>query len=67
MLYTDMEKLDKSAFKSDLRNILKAADLSKYENFKEIFGNVLDKHAPKRKKIIRTKNKPYAIKATRNT
>ena len=65
MIYRDMKKLDKSAFKCDLRNRLKEADLSKFEPFEEIFENVLDKHAPKKTKIIRANNKPYVTKAMR--
>ena len=65
MIYRDMKKFDKSAFKCDLRNRLKEPDLSKFEHFEEIFENVLDKHAPKKTKIIRANNKPYVTKAMR--
>ena len=65
MIHRDMKKLDKSAFRYDLRNRLKEAGLSKYEHFKEIFENVLDKHGSKKKKIIRANEKPYVIKALR--
>ena len=58
MVYRDMKKFDKSAFKCDLRNRLKEPNLSKFEHFEEIFDNVLDKHAPKKTKIIRANNKP---------
>ena len=47
MLYRDMKKLDKSAFKCDLRSRSKEADLLKYDHFEEIFENVLDKRTPK--------------------
>ena len=37
----------------------------KYKHFEEIVETDLDKHAPKKKKMVRANNKPYVTKATR--
>ena len=49
-----MKQLDKFAFKCDLKESMKKVDVSKYDSFEEIFGNVLDKHAPKKKKSTKS-------------
>ena len=65
IVYRDMKNFDKKAFKRDLKENLKKADSTNYALFEEIFENVLDKHAPKKKKIQRANHKPYVTKAMR--
>ena len=65
IVYRDMKNFDKKAFKRDLKENLKKADSTNYALFEEIFENVLDKHAPKKKKLQRANHKPYVTKAMR--
>ena len=65
IVYRDTKNFDKKAFKRDLKENLKKADSTNYALFEEIFENVLDKHAPKKKKIQRANHKPYVTKAMR--
>ena len=60
-----MKQFDKWAFKRDLKESLKKVDVSNYDSFEDIFENVLDKHAPKKKKAQRANSKPYVTKAMR--
>ena len=63
--YRDMKKLDKTAFKFDLKEKLQQVDTANYESFEEIFENVLDTHAPKKTKVLRANDKPFVTKAMR--
>ena len=65
IVYRDTKNFDKKAFKRDLKENLKKADSTNYALFEEIFENVLDKHAPKKKKLQRANHKPYVTKAMR--
>ena len=64
-IYRDMKNFDKNAFKRDLKEKLKQTDSTNYALFEEIFENILDKHAPKKKKMQRANHKPYVTKAMR--
>ena len=44
---------------------MKTVDVSNYDSFEDIFENVLDKHAPKKKKAQRANSKPHVTKAMR--
>ena len=63
IIYRDMKNLDKGALKGDLNENLKQANSTNYLVFEEIFANVIDKHAPKKKKIQRANHKPDVTKA----
>ena len=65
LIYRDMKQFDNLAFKRDLKESLKKVDVSNYDSFEDIFENVLDKHAPKKKKAQRANSKPYVTKAMR--
>ena len=56
MIYRDMKKIDKFAFKCNIKESFK--NVSNYDNFEEIFENFLDKHEPKNKKAQRANSKP---------
>ena len=60
-----MIHFDKLASKCDLKESFKKVNVSNYDNFEEIFENVLDRHGPKKKKAIRANIKPYVTKAMR--
>ena len=65
IIYRDMKDHDKNAFKRDLKEKLKKTNTTNYALFEEIFENVLDRHAPKKKKMQRANHKPYVTKAMR--
>ena len=60
-----MNQFDKFASKHDLIESLKKIDVFDYDIFKEIFENILDKHAQKKKRAQRANSKPYVTKAKR--
>ena len=63
LIYRDMKNLDKNVFKRDLKKKkLKQTDSTNHALFEEIFANVLDKHAPKKKKMQRA-NKTIRYKS----
>jgi len=62
--YRDYKKFDRDIFKEELANELHGCD-SYYNSFEEIFINVLNKHAPFKKKFLRANHEPYMTKALR--
>ena len=54
ILYKDMKKFDKVAFKAKLKE-----ELDRIKPNKLYFTELLHKHAPKKKKTLRANNKPY--------
>ena len=63
IIYRDMKDHDKNAFKRDLKEKLKKTNTTNYALFEEIFENILDRHAPKKKKKQRVNHKPYVTKS----
>ena len=63
--YRNMKKFDRNAFRNDLR--LKLGEIPKqtYGMFEKTFLDVLDDHAPEKKKSIRANHKPYVTKVMR--
>ena len=61
LIHRDMNQFDKFASKHDLIESLKKIDVFDYE----IFENILDKHAQKKKRAQRVNSKPYVTKAKR--
>ena len=61
--YRDYKSFDKSKFHYELKNIIDSSDmLSKninYELFESSFMELLNKHAPMRKKYVRANNAPF--------
>ena len=64
-LYRDYSKFIASKFHSDLRTEVHNQKVKKYGLLEEVFVNVLNKHAPYKKKLIRANHKPYITKALR--
>ena len=62
--YKDYKYFDRSKFKNNLNEKL-SEGISNYESFETTFIEVLKKHAPLRKKIIRDKHAPYITKTLR--
>ena len=60
-----MKHFNSESFKKDLKERLDQAKTQQYCTFEHIFMNVLDQHAPNKKKMVRANNKPYVTKAMR--
>ena len=67
MIYRDYKKFSEVEFRNELKTRLKAGknSVDTYENFENIFLEVLNKHAPPKKKILRANHKPYMTKTLR--
>ena len=65
IFYRDYKTFSPIKFKSELKCKLEEREVSIYEVFEKIFLEVLDKHAPVKKKSIRANHAPYMTKALR--
>ena len=63
--YRDYKYFDRTKFKNNLNEKL-SKGISNYESFETTFTEVLDKHAPLRKKCLRANHAPYITKTLRN-
>ena len=66
-LYRDYNSFNIDHFKEDLDNNLKNNSITEYSHFQNIFLEILHKHAPIRKKILRFNDNPFMTKALRKT
>ena len=64
-LYQDRNSFNIDHFKEDLDNNLKNNSITEYSHFQNIFLEILHKHAPIRKKILRFNDNPFMTKALR--
>ena len=62
--YRDYKYFDRSKFKNNLNEKL-SEGISNYESFETTFIEVLNKHAPLRKKLLRANHAPYITKTLR--
>ena len=62
--YRDYKHFDRSKFKNNLNEKL-SDGISNYESFETTFTEVLNKHAPLRKKHLRANHAPYITKTLR--
>ena len=65
IIYRDSRKFNEQYFKNDLCTELSSKSIKSYGSFKNIFLNTLNKHAPIKKKMLRTNHPPYITKALR--
>ena len=65
--YRDYKNFDRKNFEIDLRHQLHSNEevLTEYSIFQQIFIELLDKHAPIKKKILRANNSTFMTKALR--
>ena len=63
--YRDYKNFDLYNFRTDLREELRKISEKDYLHFEIVFLEVLERHAPMKKKILRANNKPYMTKALR--
>ena len=64
-LYQDRNSFNIDHFKEDLDNNLKNNSITEYSHFQNIFLEILHKHAPIKKKILRFNDNPFMTKALR--
>ena len=65
MIYRDYKKFCEGHFRNELKTELSKEKVDDYETFENIFLQVLNKHAPPKKKILRANHKPYMTKTLR--
>ena len=63
-LYKDYKNLDRLTFKRELEEKLNQL-INEYKHFKQIFLEVLNTHAPIKRKLLRANHVPYMTKALR--
>ena len=63
--YRNYKHLNEYSFNEDLKLAFSNADIQTCEEFEEIFMNLLDHHAPLKKKILIANNAPYITKKLR--
>ena len=63
--YRDYKKFTDENFRDELRQRLSNQPITNYKMFEDIFLEVLNKHAPFKKKVFRANHKPYMTKALR--
>ena len=63
--YRNYKHFNEYSFNEDLKLAFSNTDIQTCEEFEEIFMNLLDHHAPLKKKILRANNAPYITKKLR--
>ena len=63
VVYRNYKKFDRDIFKDELK--LKLESITNYESFEDVFLTILNKHAPLKKKVLRSNQAPYMTKALR--
>ena len=64
-LYRDYSSFNMDQFKENLDNNLKNKSITEYSHFQNIFLEILHKHAPIKKKILRFNDNLFMTKALR--
>ena len=65
IFFRNYTNFDNSNFKAELRSEIELNQISDYNNFENVFLQVLEKHAPLKKKLIRANEAPYITKTLR--
>ena len=63
--YRDYKQFDPSKFKNKLKNVLTKENINSCTKFDEQFLQVLNSHAPLKRKSLRTNHAPYISKTLR--
>ena len=63
--YRNFSKYNKKYFELELVRNLENKQSDTYDSFQNVFLNILDSHAPQKKKVIRANQKPYITKVMR--
>ena len=65
IIYRNFEKSNEEDFNQELRGKLSTEFVDNYSSFENLFIDVLNRHAPIQKKLIRANHAPYVAKALR--
>ena len=60
--YRDFRDFKENNFNRDLQNRFSAQSVGEYASFEKVFLDVLNKHAPLKKKVVRANHAPYIIR-----
>ena len=63
--YRDYKYFNHECFEKDLKYALSTFEKISYQEFDKTFIEILNKHAPMKKKLVRTNQAPYMTKALR--
>ena len=63
--YRNFRGFKENNFNRDLQNRLSAQSVEEYAPFEKVFLDVLNKHAPLKKKVVRANHAPYITKTLR--
>ena len=63
--YINFKKFIEEDFNQELRGRLSTELLDNYSSFENVFIDVLDRHTPIKKKVIRANHAPYVTKTLR--
>ena len=66
LTYKDHKKFDSLKFKNELKNLLAVENIANCTKFNEKFLEVLNKHAPFKKRLLRAIDASYISKSLRN-
>ena len=64
LFYRDLKNFNFSGFNDELENIFSRNTVGSCYQFDQIFLNVLDKHAPMKRKLLRASHSSYISKPT---
>ncbi len=62
VVYREYKNFNEEHFLTDLNVNLNRCHPTEYQAFEDVFVQTLDKHAPKKQKVLRANNKPYMNK-----
>ena len=65
ILYRDYKNFDAQSFNEELTNAYASNDTSNYSSFYNVYMEILHKHAPQKKKVVRANHAPYVSKKLR--
>ena len=66
LVYRDSKNVDRVIFKRELEDKLNQ-QINEYKHFEQVFWEILNIHAPIKKKLLRANHVPYMTKALRKT
>ena len=64
LVYRDYKNFDRLTFKRELEEKLNQ-QINEYKHFEQIFLEVLNTHAPRKRNLLRTSHAPYMAKSLR--
>ena len=65
MLHRDYKNFEQDKFKYELKNRIQNEPIECYSEFEKVFVNILNEHAPFKKKFLRVNYAPYMTKRPR--